>query len=222
MRVYISSGKHVGQVSKRVNTINQHLESPDVVFTESGDVGIVDEFKSIARTVPVAPLIAFASVLHLFICIRLFGWVAAVVTQGRLGKDRIITQRIAGQHEATIREIDTFYSATPIFQNPILWGIANWGVLVLAPTILWIFSIPFRKIILTGILLLSGFILLSAMLDVVNEDREKRMVTEILSEADITDSACVVIGKNHHSGVGKRLISHKDIDVINPTRGDTN
>lgn len=223
MKVYISSGKHIDNVSKRVDAINQHLDSPDVVFGEGGESDMVEMLRHISRVAPVAPLIALVAFIHLFIIMRLFGEIVAIVTRGKLGQDREIMRRVADQHGATIQEIDTFYSATPIHTYPILFGTLNWGAIILIPVGVWRFFPSFEGVVLLGLLLLlSGGLLLFAMLYQINEDRENRMVAEILSEADTLESACIVIGKGHRSGIEKQLVSHNEIKVINPTQTNIN
>lgn len=219
MDVYISSGKHIDNVSKRVAMINQHLDSPDVVFAEGGKSDTVKILRRIGRMAPVAPLIALVAFIHLIIVMRFFGWVVAIVTRGKFGQDREIMRRIAYQHGTNIQEIDTFDSATPVYENSTLFGILNWGSIIYIPIVIWSSFPSFGGTVLSGLLLLlSGVVLLLAMLYLVNQDREERMVTEILSEADTVESACIVIGKGHHPGVEKQLVSHNGIYVINPTQ----
>jgi len=221
MRVYISSGSHITRVEKRVDVINQHLDSPEIVFAEGAESDTRKILKRTGRPLPIAPLITVAAFVHIFIYIRFFARIMAIVTCGKIGPDKDVMRTVADHPETTIQEIDTFYSAMPVHEHP-KWGIINWGALILVSTMAWwFFDTLFGVILAVVIVLIIGFVLLKLMLNEINENREDRMVTEILSEADTVESACIVIGEDHHPGVGKRLQSYNDIDVINPTQTST-
>ena len=223
MQVYISSGKHIDNVTKRVDAINQHLDSPEVVFGEGGESDTIETLRRTVRIAPVAPLIAFVAFIHLFIVMRFIGGIVAIASRGEFGQDRVIMRKVADQHGATIQEIDTFYSAAPIDEHPISFGLLNWGTIILIPTIFWRLFPSIGGVLLSGLLLLLiGVILLFAMLYQINEEREKRMVDEILSEANTVDSACIVIGKGQHQGVETGLESHDEVEVINRTQTNGN
>jgi len=219
MQVYISSGKHIDRVNKRVDEINQYLDSPEAVFGEGGESDTMEMVKHISHVAPAAPLIAFVAFIHLFIVIRFFGRIVGITTCGKFGQDRDIMRRVADQHGATIHEIDTFHSATPIHKSPTLFGVLNWGVIILIPTVVWRFFPSFGGVVLMSLLLLlGGVVILFGMRYQINEDREERMVAEILNLSNTMGSACIVIGKGHRPGVEKRLVTHSEIEVINPTQ----
>lgn len=222
MRVYISSGKHVTCVNKRATAINQSLDSPDIVFGEGADSDLRTKLSGTARLFPNAPLAAGWAFVHLVILIELLGRLVALIPAIGMGRDRVLMQRIADQHGADIHEINTFDPATLVSEHPLLWGITNWALLVMIPAGVWAVFPSLLGVSLSILLLLfTGIALLVAMLELVNEDREDGMVTEILENTNGVDAACVVLGKNHHPGVGERLAAHEGVDVINPERTNT-
>lgn len=222
MRVYISSGKHVTCVNKRIIAINQHLESPDVVFGEAAESDLISKLKNTARMSKTAPLAGAWAFVQLVILIELVGRLVEIIPCVGLGRDRVLMQRIAEQHGAAIHEINTFDPASPITEKPLLWGVTNWGLLVTISVGVWtVFPSLLGVGISVVLLLFSGLGLIVVMLSLVNENREDQMATEILENIDGVDSACVVLGKGHHPGVGERLAAHEGVDVINPERTDT-
>ena len=219
MRVYISSGKHVTCVNKRIIAINQQLESPDVVFGEGAESDLITNLRGTARMLPTAPLAAGWAFVHLVILIELLGRLVEIIPCVGLGRDRVLMQRIANQHEADMHEINTLDPIIAIGEKPLLWGVTNWGLLVTIPLGVWIvFPSPFGVGISLILLMLSGVVLLVTLLKLINVDREDEMATEIVENMDGVDSACVVLGKEHHPGVGERLAAHEGANVINPER----
>jgi len=221
MRLYISSGTHVGDVAERVAAINDKLEAPEVVFGEGGGVSLGGQARALAYLFPRAPLIALAAASQVFVILQLGGWVGSILTDGAKGRDLDIMQQIASEYDAEISEIDSVHTAQPVYDRPILWGLANWLPVVGLPG--WFeLSEPLSiAVIQAGLwLLLVGFVLFYIMLYMVNEQREDAMAELIRARAGDVDTACVVLGETHHVGVGKRLAGSDEVDVLNPTPAD--
>jgi hypothetical protein len=130
-------------------------------------------------------------------------------------------QRIASEYDAEISEIDLVHTAQPVYDRPLLWGVANWLPAVSFPVLL-LRTNPLQLAVAHSLLrfVLIGYILLFIMLYVVNEQREDTMAAMIQRRTSNVDTACVVLGGTHHVGVGKRLANVEGVDIINPTPSD--
>lgn len=212
MRLYISSGSHVDDVEDRIAEIIDHLGSPDVVFGEGGEASLVEQLITIVYLFPRAPLIALAAAIQIFLILYILGTIVSILTRGVKGQDTDIMQQIASKYDAEICEIDSIHTARPVYDRPILWGIANW-IPIIGLTIA--LSLDTHLLIVTATLITIAYLLLHTMLYLVNEQREDRMAETIQSRAKDVESACVVLGEAHHAGVGKRLIQSDRIDVLN-------
>lgn len=218
MQVFISSGTHIDEVRRRVDTINRHLESPDVVFGEAAEAIQTEQIREIAHLFPRAPLIALGAAIQVLLVYPIGGLILSIVSRGSKGRDKAVMQRIKTEHGAEIQEIDLVHPALPVYESPLEWAVVNWIPLVAVPLFASRYYSLFDTIhISTLVLLLPAFVLFLIMLYVVNFRREDAMASSILSRTDDVDSACIVLGEAHHWGVGERLISHEEIDVINPT-----
>jgi len=218
MRVYISSGTHVGDVADRVAEINDHLDTPEMVFGEGGGASLRGQARVLTYLFPRAPLIALAAALQVFVILPVGGWLGSILTRGSKGRDLDIMRQIASEYDAEISEIDPVHTAQPVYDRPILWGLPNWLPVVALP-VLFLQSNPVSIAAIQAIqwLALIGFILFYIMLAVVNTQREDAMASTIRSRTGDVDTACVVLGESHHIGVGKRLVNAEDVDVLNPT-----
>ncbi|TQQ83814.1 hypothetical protein EGH24_03280 [Halonotius terrestris] len=218
MQVFISSGTHIDEVRRRVDAINQHLESPDVVFGEAGEATQTGQIREITHLFPRAPLIALGAAFLVLLIYPIGGLVLSIVSGGSKGRDKDIMQRIKTEHGAEIQEIDLVHPALPVYENPLQWAAVNWGPLVAVPLFASRYYSLFDAIyVSTLVLLLTTFVLFLIMLYVVNSRREDAMASSILSRTDDVDSACIILGEAHHWGVGERLVLHEEVDVINPT-----
>lgn len=221
MRVYISSGTHVGNVADRVGEIKKQLESPEVVFGEGGGASQRGQARALVLLFPRAPLIALAAALQVFVFLPLGGWVWSALTGGSKGRDLDIMQQIASEYDAEISEIDPVPTAQPVHDRPLLWSVVNWLPAVGLPVLL-VPSNPLQFAVAHSLLrfVLIGYVLLFVVLYLVNERREDAMAAMIRKRASDVDTACVVLGEAHHAGVGKRLADTEGIDVLNPTPVD--
>ena len=218
MEVFISSGTHIDEVSGRVNAINQHLESPGVVFGEAGEATLTEQIREIAHLFPRAPLISLGAAFLVLVAYPIGGLILSIVSGGSKGRDKDIMQRIKNEHGAEIQEIDLVHPALPIYENPLRWAFLNWGPLVAVPLFASrYYSLLGTIYISTLVLLMTTLVLFIIMLYFVNSRREDAMAGTIQSHTEDVDSACIVLGEGHHWGVGERLVSHEGIDVINPT-----
>lgn len=218
MQVFISSGTHIDEVDRRVDAINQHLESPDVVFSEAGEATQTGQIREIARLFPRAPLISLGAAFLVLLIYPIGGLILSVVSRGSKGRDKDIMQRIKNKHGAKIQEIDLVHPALPVYENPLQWAVLNWGSLVTVPLVASRYYSLFGTIYISTLtLLVITFVLFIIMLYLVNSRREDAMANSILSWTEDVDSACIVLGEAHHWGVGERLVSNEKIDVINPT-----
>jgi hypothetical protein len=221
MRVYISSGTHVGDVAERVDAINDQLEAPEVVFGEGGEASLRGQARALAFLFPRAPLIALAATLQVFMFMPLGGLLGSVLTDGSKGRDLDIMQQIASEYDAEISEIDPVHTAQPVYDRPLLWGMANWLPVVILSGGFTLSEPPLITAVKTGIWLAGiGFVLFYIMLGVVNTQREDAMAATIRRRTGDVDTACVVLGESHHLGVGKRLVDGEDVNVLNPTPAD--
>lgn len=218
MRVYISSGTHIGDVADRVTEINDHLNTPEMVFGEGGGASLHGQARVLIYLFPRAPLIALAAALQVFVILPVGGWLWSILTRGSKGRDLDIMHQIASEYDAEISEIDPVHTAQPVYDRPLLWGMANWLPLVLLSggfTMSEPLSIAAVK---TGIWLSGiGFVLFYIMLSIVNKRREDAMAATICRYTGDVDTACVVLGESHHVGVGKRLVDAEEVNVLNPT-----
>lgn len=221
MRVYISSGAHVGDVADRVAEIKNQLEAPEVVFGEGSGASLRGQARHLVYLFPRAPLIALAATLQVFVVLPLGGWVWSVLTGGSKGRDLDIMQQVASEYDAEISEIDPAPTAQPVYDRPLLWGTVNWLPAVGLPMLL-IPSNPLQFAVAHSLVrfVLIGYVLLFVVLCLVNERREDAMAAMIQKRISDVDTACVVLGEAHHAGVGKRLADTEGIDVLNPTPTD--
>ncbi|TKX79917.1 hypothetical protein [Halorubrum sp. SD626R] len=217
MRLYISSGAHVDEVDERIVEITDHLEAPDMVFGEGGEASLIKQSITIAYLFPRAPLIALAAAIQVILILGFFGRIVSIVTGGTKGKDTEIMERIASKYNAKICEIDSIHTARPVYDRPILWGLANWIPTIGLIVALVLDAQPLSVVIVS---LLIGYILLHTMLYLVNSKREEKMAETVQSRVENVETACVVLGESHHVGVGKRLIDSGKIDVLNPIPDD--
>jgi len=218
MQVYISSGTHVSGVEDRVAEISDQLEAPDIVFGEGGKATLLEQVQAIVYLFPRAPLVSAAAALQVFVIYPIGGWLASVVTKGRKGRDVTVMQQISSKYEAPICEIDTVHTAHPVYQRPIVWGVANWLPLFGLPAVFTQSSSLLIAAIQSVLwLTLIGYLLFYIMLYLANTKREDMMATTIRSHASDVETACIVLGETHHVGIGRRLSGSDKIDIINPT-----
>ena len=133
MQVFISSGTHIDEVDRRVDAINQHLESPDVVFGEAGEATQTGQIREIAYLFPRAPLISLGAAFQVLLIYPVGGLILSMVSGGSKGRDKDIMQQIKNEHGAEIQEIDLLHPALPVYENPLRWAFFNWGSLVAVP-----------------------------------------------------------------------------------------
>ena len=218
MWVYISSGTHVGDVAERVDAINHQLEAPEVVFGEGGEASLRGQAHALAFLFPRAPLIALAATLQVFVFMPLGELLGSVLTDGSKGRDLDIMQQIASEYDAEISEIDPVHTAQPVYDRPLLWGMANWLPVVILSRGFALSEPLSISAVKTGIWLVGiGFVMFYIMLGVVNKRREDAMAVTIRRRNSDVDIACVVLGESHHVGVGRRLVDVKGVDILNPT-----
>jgi hypothetical protein len=221
MQVYISSGSHIDEVTGRVEAINHHLDSPEIVFGEAGEATTTGQIRAIIDLFPKAPLIALGAGFLVLIAYPIGGLILSVFSRGSKGRDIDIMQRIKSQHGAEIREIDIVHPALPIHENPRWWAVLNWLPLIAVPVLASRVYPPLGAIYASVlVLLMFTLVLFLIMLYFVNTQREDAMADIIQSHVGDVDSACIILGEAHHWGVGERLVSHDGVDVINPTPTD--
>lgn len=221
MRLYISSGTHIDEVEGRVAEITDQIGTPDVVFGEGGEASLLGQAITILYLLPRAPLIALAAVIQIFLILPVSGGIVSIVTGGTKGRDTDIMQQIAFEYGAEIYEVDPVHTARPVYDRPILWGLANWIPTITLPVALSQ-DIPFPTVTIRSIVWLSviGYVLFYIMLCIVNAKRENGMAGTIRSRIEDVETACVVLGESHHAGVGERLVDSDGIDVLNPVPDD--
>lgn len=218
MQVYISSGTHIDEVTERVDSINRHLDSPDIVFAEAGEATSTGQLRAIIGLFPRAPLISLGAAFLIFFAYPIGGFFLSLFSGGTKGRDKNIMNQIKNEHNAEIKEIDSAYTARPVYDNPWLWAILNWGPLLFVPLLASQRYSKFSTIYFSIlILLMITLLLFMLMLYLVNSRRETEMAEVVKSHVEDVNTACIVIGEAHHWGVGERLLSHDDISVINPT-----
>lgn len=218
MEVWISSGMHVDSIVEREKRIDEKFDNPDVVFAEGAEKSTGrNQFISILKIIPNAPLLAAAVVVQIYLVVEAYGMIMSIVTDGKRGRDVDIVRNLTSRHDIERREIDNEPLSQYVHNYPITWGIANWGSLLVITALWWPSPITAWKVILYGaILLLAGYLMLVILLAVANHAREETMARVISDESRKHDQAVVVLGEAHHQGVGRRLLEDSDINVLNP------
>lgn len=234
MDIWISSGTHVDDIAERVERIEERLGDPDVVFAEGSEKSTErDQLVSILRIIPYAPLLAIAVISQIYVNVELRGEIKSRITDGESGRDVDIVRSLTSRHDIEPREIDK----EPLGQHvnqPIVWGIVNWGALLAITYFGWSSLPAVRNVIQSSTELLAvgdivfigflaiavGYFFLLVLLAVANYPREEAMAEVISDESGKYDRAVVVLGEGHHPGVGSRLTDEPGINVINPEPKD--
>lgn len=224
MDIWISSGTHVDSIAEREKRIEQQLDNLNVVFAEGAEKSTSrEQIISILEIMPIAPLLAAAVAFHIYITVEIHGRIKSKISGGETGRDVELVQNLTSRHSVEWHEIDNEPLSQYIHTNRIIWGIFNWGSLFGITVLIWPSPLSVWNAIQYGtVLLLSGYILLIALLTVANYAREETMTEEITNRSEKHDQAVVVLGEGHHPGVGRRLKKESDLNVLNPRPEDLN
>lgn len=222
MNVWISSGTHVDNIAERKSQIKNQLVDPEIIFAEGAEKSTNrEQLKSILVIIPVAPLLAAAIAVHIYIAIEIQGKLRSAITGGESGRDVELMRYLSEHYDIEWREIDKEPLGQYVQDHPIVWGITNWGSLFAVTILLLPFQPTVWNIIkYISFLLLIGYIFLICLLAIANYAREETMAQIIANESSKYDRSVVILGEAHHPGVGRRLSRKPRVNIVNPDPKD--
>lgn len=204
MRLIVSSGTHLlTNTETRIEEIKEQLDHLDIIFVEDREENKPTREKLLNW------------VWNPLILIPLNIWLFSLVRLGRIiPSDQEIINELEDQN---IEQIPVDKPIHDIFSDQRkTWGAANWSMISL-PIVL-IVSSPNLIIILFSVVLLiiASIGLFFAFLAGSHSERDIHMVLKMreFAKEDGVDQACLIVGKQHKSGIRDFCKQFDNIEIV--------
>lgn len=210
MKLRISSGKHAAsseKIQQRIDTLDQKVNSPDVVFTEDS-VG-TRTLSQFLVSFCIAPLLVGAMLF--------WSKFFLPIVQSTVENDKKVEKHIVEKYGADRVPADA--SALELMREESrLWGISNWISVGLVLFLGVSQGFLTQYILILTVLFGFGVSQLLAFLAGNQHSRNTHISDRIRSYSDRYDEAVLVTGGEHHEGVAALLKNCDNVTVDNPKR----